>query len=141
MSTYRVLSRFVLRTPVLPFDVLATWDGSRATLRALVEQPAIREALYVASPELEAQIAAWLGEPELNVAVERALVRYVSRMASRSTPFGLFASVSVGHVGTATDLAIAERETAARHTRLDNDFLFALCSDVVKTERHALRYK
>ena len=27
--TYRPLSRFVLRTPVLPFDVLAGWNGSR----------------------------------------------------------------------------------------------------------------
>ena len=139
--TYRVIPRFVLRAPVLPFDVLATWDGSRQTLRTLVEDPAIREALYVASPELDGQIAAWLREPELNAAVERALVRYISRMASRSTPFGLFASVSVGTVGAATDLAIAPRETAERHTRLDNDFLFALCADVVKSERHALRYK
>src|SRR5687767_7518849 len=106
MSTYRALSRFVLRTPVLPFDVLANWDGGRDTLRALVEHPAIREALYVASPELDGQIAAWLREPELHVAVERALVRYISRMASRSTPFGLFAAVSVGTVGAQTDLAI-----------------------------------
>lgn len=141
MSTYRALSRFVLRTPVLPFDVLASWDGGRDRLRALVEHPAIREALYVASPELEGQIAGWLREPELNAAVERALVRYISRMASRATPFGLFAAVSVGSIGAETDLAIAPRETCARHTRLDNDFLFQLCADVVKSERHALRYK
>ncbi|MBA3501543.1 MAG: lantibiotic dehydratase [Myxococcota bacterium] len=141
MSTYRPLSRFVLRTPVLPFDVLATWDGSREVLRALVENPAIREALYVASPELDGQIAAWLREPELNVTVERALVRYISRMASRSTPFGLFASVSVGKLGAATDFAVAPRANAERHTRLDNDFLFALCADVVKTSRDSLRYK
>jgi thiopeptide-type bacteriocin biosynthesis protein len=138
---YRPLSRFVLRTPVLPFDVLASWDGSRAALRALVENPVIREALYVASPELEGQIAGWLAAPEENDAVERALVRYISRMASRSTPFGLFASVSVGAIGPTTELAVSPRETAHRHTRLDNDFLFALCTDVVKTQRHALRYK
>ena len=140
---YRPLSRFVLRTPVLPFDVLATWDGSRARLRELVEQPAIREALYVASPELDAQIAGWLREPDspAGVAVERALVRYLSRMASRSTPFGLFAAVSVGTVGTTTDLAIAPRAAAYRHTRLDNDFLFQLCTDVARTARHQLRYR
>ena len=140
-STYRPLSRFVLRTPVLPFDVLAGWDGNRETLRVLVQDPAVREALYVASPELEGQIAAWLENPELNVAVERALVRYISRMASRSTPFGLFASVAVGKVGGETVLAVAPREAAERHTRLDNDFLFALCTDVVKTAREELRYK
>jgi len=33
---YRALSRFVLRTPVLPFDVIAKWDGSREKLLELV---------------------------------------------------------------------------------------------------------
>jgi thiopeptide-type bacteriocin biosynthesis protein len=139
--SYRPLSRFVLRSPVLPFDVLASWDGSRQALCALVADPVIREALYVASPELDGQIAGWLAAPDDNDAVERALVRYISRMASRSTPFGLFASVSVGAIGPSTELSIPARDTAQRHTRLDNDFLFALCTDVVKTQRHALRYR
>src|SRR5688572_19093538 len=140
---YRPLSRFVLRTPILPFDVLATWDGDRKKLVELVDDPQIREALYVASPELEGQIAAWRKDPEAHVAVERALVRYLSRMASRSTPFGLFAAVSVGTLGAETNLGIAPRETAQRHTRLDNDFLFALCADVGKhpEARQTLRYR
>ena len=145
MKTYQPLSRFVLRTPTLPFDVLAGWQGDRETLRALVENPAIREALYVASPELEGQIAAWIAEPETQagVGVERALVRYISRMASRSTPFGLFASVAVGKVGDKTDLAVAPRTEAERHTRLDNDFLFQLCTDVGRAAdaRESLRYR
>src|SRR5207253_2650131 len=89
------------------------------------------EALYVASPELDGQIAAWGSDPETQagVGVERALVRYVSRMAGRSTPFGLFSTVAVGTVGP-THLNIAPRAEAWRHTRLDNDFLFALCQDL-----------
>lgn len=145
--TYQPLPQFIVRTPVLPFDVLATWadhPDRRALLRALVEDPVVREALYVASPELDAQIATWLREPEsqAGVAVERALVRYISRMAGRSTPFGLFSAVSVGTIGE-THLTLAPRAAAHRHTRLDNDFLFALCADLARdaTVRTHLTYR
>ena len=145
--SYRALPQLIVRTPTLPFDVLATWADQpdrRAVLRALVGDPVIREALYVASPELDAQIATWLREPEsqAGVAVERALVRYISRMAGRSTPFGLFSAVSVGSVGE-TRLQLAPRAAAHRHTRLDNDFLFALCADLGRDPfvRGHLRYR
>ena len=145
--TYRRLPQFVVRTPALAFDVLARWSehaNPRAYLRALVEDPVVREALYVASPELDGQIESWLREPDTQaaVAIERALVRYISRMAGRSTPFGLFSAVSVGEVGP-TRLAIAPRADAVRHTRLDNDFLFALCSDLARDRavRTHLRYR
>ncbi|MGE0395949.1 MAG: lantibiotic dehydratase [Kofleriaceae bacterium] len=148
---YRPLPRFVLRTPTLPFDTLARWSAMsgteerRAELARLVADPTVREALYLASPELDAQIPAWQKQPESQsgIAVERALVRYISRMASRSTPFGLFASVSVGSVGETTNLAIPPREAAKRHTRLDNDLLFQLCADLAKDRgiRAHLRYR
>ena len=148
---YRPLPRFVLRTPTLPFDTLARWstmtstEERRADLARLVADPTVREALYLASPELDAQIPAWQKQPESQsgIAVERALVRYISRMASRSTPFGLFASVSIGAVGETTNLRIPPRSVAKRHTRLDNDLLFQLCADLAKDRgvRAHLRYR
>ncbi len=144
--TYQALPKVVIRTPVLPFDVLTRWAGSpdrRATLRTLVEDPAIREALYVASPELEAQIDAWAAAPAEHAAVERALVRYVTRMSARSTPFGLFSAVAVGDVGARSSLDLPARCAAHRHTRLDNDLLFALCADLVRDRgvRRHLRFR
>ncbi len=142
---YRPLSRFILRTPALPFETLSAWSGDREALARLVADPSVREALYLASPELDAQIAAWQREPEsqAGMAVERALVRYISRMAARSTPFGLFAAVSVGTAGDATHFALPPRAGAVRHTRLDNDLLFALCADVARDRdaRAKLRYR
>ncbi len=144
MKKYDVLPRVVLRTPVLPFDVLANWDTDRrAYLRRLVDDPAIREALYVASPELDAQIESWKREPAKHDAVERALVRYITRMSARSTPFGLFSSVAVADVGDESKLELPARCAAQRHTRLDNDFLFALCTDLVRDRgvRRHLRFR
>jgi thiopeptide-type bacteriocin biosynthesis protein len=143
---------FALRTPLLPFDELLAWgDGLgapsagddparleaavaadrarlRQRLRLIYARPEVREALFVASPDLEQRLELWLREPdgEPGQKVERALVRYLARMAGRATPFGLFAGCSVGTLGNETRLALAERGRYRRHTRLDMDYLVPL---------------
>jgi lantibiotic biosynthesis protein len=148
---YRALPRFVLRTPTLPFDVLERWSAQpdlasrRSALRTLLEDAAVREAVFVASPDLEGQIASWRSEPDspAGIAVERALVRYISRMASRCTPFGLFASVAIAPLGTHARLDVPARGAAWRRTRLDNDVLFALTTALGRdrTVRERVRYR
>src|SRR5688572_31824977 len=142
--SYRPASRFVLRTPLLPFEVIGGWTGDlaalRAALRRWIDDPAVREAVFVASPELDGQLAEWRERPDgvTGQGVERAIVRYLSRMAARPTPFGLFSGVSVGSVGSVgaaggTRLELPPRAAYRRHTRLDNDYLFAACADLAAT--------
>jgi thiopeptide-type bacteriocin biosynthesis protein len=140
--THQPATRFVLRTPLLPFAVIGDWTAHgtdlaalRAHLRRWLDDPAVREAVFVASPELAGQLGAWIEEPDSagGQGVERAVVRYLSRMAARATPFGLFSGVSVGSVGGAeTQLALPARDAYRRHTRLDNDYLFAACGDLAR---------
>src|SRR2546430_1883426 len=90
---------FALRTPLLPTNVwplagdpaAARGEGRHDALRRLVADPAVREAIFVGSPDLEDSIDAWLNAPESErgTRVERALARYLARMAWRPTPFGL----------------------------------------------------
>jgi thiopeptide-type bacteriocin biosynthesis protein len=143
---------FALRTPLLPFDELLAWgDGLEAAtaghdparleaalaadrarlrgrLRAVFTRPEVREALFVASPDLEERLDLWLQEPrgEHGPKLELALVRYFARLAGRATPFGLFAGCSVGTAGDATRLVVAGRARYRRHTRLDMDYLVLL---------------
>ena len=123
---------FVLRVPLLPLDILSGWAAApalqhsvspselqppliahvahlRASYRALLANPIVREAIFVASPDLDGAIDTWLREPDLPRSrdVERALTRYLTRMASRPTPFGLFSSVAAGQAGAGTTLAVA----------------------------------
>jgi thiopeptide-type bacteriocin biosynthesis protein len=136
---------FVLRTPLLPFDELIDWSGGleapaapddpdalrrdlellRGRLRELVARPEVREAIFVALPSVDEIIATWIADPESRRGrhCERVLVRYVSRMAGRSTPFGLFAGVSTGTVAAATNLVIEARRGYRRTTRLDAGYL------------------
>ena len=154
---HRPTGGFVLRTPLLPRDELERWsdglavpaagddavaiaaalDADRAVLRArlaeLVARPAVREAIFVASPVLEASIDAWLASPtsEAGQKTERSLVRYVSRMAARPTPFGLFAGNTVGALGETTTLELAARDGYRRYSRIDGDYLSKLTDALV----------
>ena len=160
---HRPSGGFILRTPLLARDELERWgeglaapgavgdparlaaalDADRAVLRArlaqLVARPEVREAIFVASPVLEASIDAWLADPtsEAGQKTERSLVRYASRMATRPTPFGLFAGNTVGALGEATALELAPRASYRRYSRLDGDYLSKL-TDALLADR-ALR--
>ncbi len=146
----------MLRVPLLPLDTLEGWaamveshalpDGPeraaslaadaarlRASYRALLADPLVREAIFVASTDLHAAIDSWLLDPRGVRArdIERALTRYLTRMASRPTPFGLFASVAAGCAGDATRLTVAPRTAVRRHTRLDIDYLARVVDDLL----------
>ena len=134
---------FVLRSPGLPLDALSlrnqTWgeaDGQdpsgirlekdrealRQLLRDLIRRNAVREAVALASPDLASRLGAWLeGSLERPAAqnVERALIKYLSRMSSRSTPFGLFAGVSTGAWGPASRLSVGSWLDCRKAVRLD----------------------
>jgi thiopeptide-type bacteriocin biosynthesis protein len=158
---------FVVRTPLLPFDEwIALGDGltapsaddvaaalardraeARVRLRALVARPEVREALFVASPSLDEALEIWTQAPtsERGLKAERSLVRYIARMCGRPTPFGLFAGCTVGRVDASspTRLELAPRAQYRRHTRLDMDYLFALCETLAREPelRERLRYR
>ena len=160
---------FVLRTPALPLatltalsadlrapaapsegaelDVALAADRARTSdaLRALVRtDPYVREALFLASPSLDAGIESWLRGEEAPRAkgVAEIVLRYIARMSARATPFGLFSGSSVGSLGDETRLVVAPRAEYRRHGRLDMHYLDALCEALNRSRavRAALRY-
>lgn len=154
---FETASFSVLRTPLLPFHTLSSFGADlqaaactgdtaalaaalaqdRATLRerlrSLVLRPEVREALFIASPSLDESMPVWLERPdtERGRKVERTLVRYLARMAARSTPFGLFAGCTVAPHGERTRLRLGGLEGYRRHARLDNELLLSLTDHLV----------
>ena len=114
----------------------------RGRLRELVGRPEIAEAIFLASPELVRSLGHWRRDPEgkKGQRSEQGLVRYLLRMASRPTPFGLFAGCTPGSVAegsNASRLSLVPRGDYRRHSRLDMDYLFALCETWAATRRSA----
>jgi len=153
---------FVFRTPLLPFEELEAWSAGleavhvpsdrleeleralaadrvrlRERLRALCDRPEILEALFLASPSLVDGLPLWLSQPDSKKGqrVERVIVRYFYRMTARATPFGLFSGCSLGPLAAETRLTLGPRPAYERHTRLDMDYLFALCEELGRDPR------
>lgn len=148
----------VVRTPLLPVrDVLdlgaaCTNPGAsaeereqavvadaamvRAWITGKLEDPVIREALFVASPDLLAAEPLWKQDPDSKKGrrFETAVYRYLQRMATRCTPYGVFAGVSLGSVGEGpTGFRVAEPTAHRKFTRFDMDYLCLLCEHLADT--------
>ncbi|WP_394829655.1 lantibiotic dehydratase [Pendulispora albinea] len=134
----------VVRTPLLPFDVLQT-GVTDELLRQLLSDPIVREALFLASPSLDSALDAWLADPRAaraHDAVPTAL-RYLARMASRPTPFGSFSGCAVARIEGTTSLGVCDRRACRRRSRLDMQYL-ALVTETIQRDperREALRYR
>lgn len=122
---YEPLPFFLLRAPLLPvasYLDLHRPDGGGAHVPAAALDPVVRRALAVGSLSLSDALARGAGARNAERR-DGKLLRYLIRMSTRPTPFGLFAGVALGHWGERTDLALAA--TAARtRTRLDMGWLY-----------------
>src|SRR4051812_11141462 len=117
---------FVLRAALLPFsDLRTSGPDERAWLRDACADPLFRAALKVASPELDRSVPSWLEAPESERGqkVERGLLRYLSRMAARATPYGLCAGWALGTLGRSTSLELLPRSKWQARARLDMGWL------------------
>src|ERR1700758_4114978 len=149
----------LVRAPLLPIESYlslarnpATEDGEpREPPEPATTQPA-RQAGLPADPRIRAALA--VGSPSLYEALNRAdrsgkhdpdtaakLLRYLIRMSTRPTPYGLFAGVALARWGPRTDLALAPGRPRTR-TRPDMAWLLRLVFELEnrpEVRRH-LRY-
>ena len=130
---YKPFSSFVFRSPLLSFDRFQmTLKDKDSLLKEM--HPHILEAIYIASPVLYKELKKVIeGGVENKDARERVLLsteRYIGRMSTRCTPFGLFAGCGIGKIGADTN--ISANDSYGRVTRLDMSYLSALYDAVVK---------
>lgn len=150
MKNYQPFNIFVLRTPLLPLnflkEFLSTNVINETALKEICKQKEVQEAIFLASPNLYTKISKWLnGELKDKKETERlqySTYKYFSRMSSRSTPFGLFAGITVGQIGDNNNFNIPLLKEYRRYTRLDMNYLCALASDLSKIHviRNSLKY-
>ena len=105
-----------------------------------VNDPFIKEALYLASPGFYYEIERFLIENQNKNCIETdrekdikliaGVFRYLVRMSTRCTPFGLFAGITAGMYGSETNIQFFEHNQAINHTRLDMDFLCRFANDI-----------
>lgn len=143
MNNYQVrpFSHYVLRTPLFPlsfyWDVLENY--SEEVLLSQFENPYVREAIRMASPELLTALDKWKTDPsslshKKRDSLQLSLLKYIGRISARCTPFGLFAGCTVGKIASETNITLHSPENFSRFTQFDMQFWVALLKDFAKRE-------
>lgn len=144
---YQPHESFVVRNPLFPMEVFFDWKTERSkspsenkqslrrSLREFYLQPIAQEALYIASPDLYEQLQLWIDDkiekPDKKEKTELSLVKYMIRMCTRCTPYGLFASCSAGFFLDASEMILSDRNSLQRYGRLDMDYVCELHSHLL----------
>ncbi|MBV9713266.1 MAG: lantibiotic dehydratase, partial [Ktedonobacteraceae bacterium] len=147
VGLYEPAGFFLLRTPAMPADafirMLAPDDNegdqnnksgehARQTydvLSNMAGDPATELALFVASANLHEGLARAQSKESKPGRIKRAysrLLRYLIRMSTRPTPFGLFSGVAVGTLDKQTTLQLGQTAITSMRTRPDMGWLLNL---------------
>jgi thiopeptide-type bacteriocin biosynthesis protein len=123
------LDTVIIRSPLLPQKS----SYSSEEVFTYYQNPAIREALFLASPNLHNELEKYEQDPDKYEDEERllfSLLKYLLRMSNRSTPFGMMAGLGLGQWGK--ESMVIRSEAKNRATGLDMNFLGGLISKLQK---------
>lgn len=136
---------FLLRTPLLSLNELEAFntrikqEGADVFehLADFFSNPALKEAIFVASPELHQEFEKYLAtgtcSKRAKEKLQSTLLKYLIRSCTRATPYGLFAGCTAGLPAVATNIELNEIEQHVRYRRLDTNYLSELSEALLKT--------
>ena len=139
----KYFDKFIVRAPLLPASILQDMDSYPSIddfLRTVLQREEVQEALYISSPHFHDEVIKFLqgtAEGEENIKKQNkfraSALKYINRMATRSTPFGLFAGCGLGELAEAeAGITIEGQQAYQRRARLDASFLLAFANHVAK---------
>lgn len=141
MQFYQAQPKFLLRTPLLAFngvlkEILSATDPETQTalLYRIYRDKFVNDALFLASPVLHGQLEKRMAGNASSAADDEQLIvsltRYLLRMTTRCTPFGLFAGCTLGEWGEKNDIRLSLPDRFVRHTRPDMVYLCQLSQNI-----------
>ncbi|WP_353149497.1 lantibiotic dehydratase family protein [Chryseobacterium sp.] len=146
---YLFFDKYIVRTPLFLRknfqDQFSKDEISDSELKEICRNPVFLEAIFLASPNLYEVINKWLNSEKQfpqkeHQKLKYTLLKYYSRMGTRSTPFGLFAWVGLGQFSTDPLHSLNNKvcndqfstDKLSRDTRLDMHFLVSLAQYFVQ---------
>jgi hypothetical protein len=134
---FSLFSTFIIRIPSQPINFYLTITKGlyvqRNQIIKTLEESQIRESLFLASPDLYNEICKWILNEDYHVEkannIKLSILKYLIRMSTRCTPFGLFSACGSGKLGNEslikinTNFEFAKKTSFYRKTRLDMQFL------------------
>ncbi|MFY7669796.1 lantibiotic dehydratase family protein [Tenacibaculum sp. MEBiC06402] len=126
-NPYQIFDEYYLRTPLFPISdykkIIQKKSLSDNDFKIILSNKLMREAIYLASPNLFNQIEKWekglVISPNKIDKLKTSVLKYFTRISSRSTPFGLFAGCNLGKFGSETNIILENVNLFKRDTTLD----------------------
>ncbi len=129
MNRFSAFNEFVLRTPLFPvaFYTSLLKNYNTKSLLDTLQNKWVKNAIQLASPELLVELDKYANNPqkytqEKAQLLEIALLKYISRISARATPFGLFAGCSTGVFDNDTQIEFEPLENFKTHSQFDMFF-------------------
>ncbi|MCF2443299.1 lantibiotic dehydratase [Dyadobacter sp. CY345] len=135
---------FLLRRPLLSKEILFGFQKAVADrpdlfeyyLKIIYSDARLQQAVHLASPELYDQLLRLISG-ELQNGKEKilqTLYKYLIRMCTRCTPFGLFAGCAVGTLTGQNKIKFQNRDFIDLYTRLDSECLLETCKQILQND-------
>ncbi|WP_299122153.1 lantibiotic dehydratase family protein [uncultured Winogradskyella sp.] len=139
-SPYKAFPFYCLRTPTrsvqLYNSITESYEITDACFKKLFEDDFFIKALTLASPELVKQFGYWQNNKIENSKkieqIKLSILKYLTRITTRATPFGLFANCVEGSFSNDTEIELKGLSSYKTFTRLDMSFLSALIDRISK---------
>ncbi len=136
-NPYKIFNHYCLRTPLFPinyfFELTNKENISDQKLKEVFKNRIFNEALYLASPELYNQALKWydgnITDNKKQQRIKLSILKYITRICSRCTPFGLFAACGHGQFSSETKIKIKSFEN---YSRLDVGYLSSLVLKILE---------
>jgi len=141
MSELKSCGFYLLRLPLLSCEEVLQLhrtiyhDPSHfiPAIREFYARPLLQEAVFLASPALYIEMMKWLDQPDAGLKLPLALYRYLLRMSTRCTPYGLFAGCITGRIQPGpSQLTAPPSNNRHKIARLDMAYLSELISELVQ---------
>ncbi|MFA8436885.1 MAG: lantibiotic dehydratase family protein [Marinifilaceae bacterium] len=108
------------------------WDE----LLQYLSHPWIRDSIFVASPVLYQEIVKWEKGQKTEKEIQRlgiSLLKYLIRMSTRTSPFGMFSGVAIGEVDSETRVSI-NTDNQERSVCFGRSFLKEVVEKLIQKE-------
>jgi hypothetical protein len=139
-NPYHFLENYCLRTPTLPINfyknIFRAEKNKYQQLKNSWKNELLREAIFLASPYLHQELCNYFEESIGSISkkgeLDHTLLKYAIRSATRCTPFGLFAGVSVGNFNKTSQIELEAIEHYKRITKFDTNYIASLFNYFLK---------
>lgn len=132
---YKPFDKIVCRFPYYSVEVMNKALSEEEYFKNIVNSDAFKEAIFFASPVLYEELTKYIKDglkDKDKKSLKNSLVRYLSRMSTRCTPFALFASCAVGTINDETEIKLSDNFDT--FVRFDMLYLCNLAQKIEKME-------